>query len=235
MSRPGTLTVLLVLGGFASGAAAQEPNAASSANAGLDEVVRALVGDEWGVVPSSIVLEWGAARDRVVEPLSHVELVGTGARGSFVVRVGPPESVSAIRVRAGMAVQHSIAARRLPKGTVLVDADIGYVPGVAWGPPDAVDDVVEPGWVAQRTLARGDRLKTPSVRRALSVTSGSPVEIVWRRGSVALALPGVAAGNGTIGELVLVRSASGQRMRGIIVAPGVVDVTRGASSNTGGR
>lgn len=224
------LLFILALAVTVDATAAQGPTVEEAPSPDLDAVVQMLVGEEWGVAPSAIVLEWSVVRDEVVSS-ADVELVGTGARGSFVVRVADGHKTHAIRVRAGTSVSRPIAARRLPRGTVLSGSDIEFGSATSWGPPQAEDDIVAPGWVAQRTLARGDRLVTPAVRPALSVTSGSPVEIVWRRGTIALALPGTAAGNGTVGELVFVRSESGKRMRGIIVAPGVVDVTRGASSN----
>ena len=202
----------------------------------LDATVQALVADSWGVEPTSVVLEWSEAKDDVVGTPEHVELVGSGARGSFVVRLGGDERVSAIRIRAGLSVPVLVASRHLPRGTVLSQSDIQTTEDVAWGPPEAETDAAMPGWVTQRSLPRGARLEEPAVRPALSVTSGNPVEIVWRRGSISLVLPGTAAGNGSVGEQVRVRTDSGKRMRGIIIAAGVVDVTRGASiSPEGGR
>ena len=221
--------LLLCAAVLATGVEAQTSDAPEASE--LDATVQTLVAETWGIAPASVVLEWNGAREDVATGADQVELVGSGARGSFVVRVGPPSRQDAIRLRAGTAVRVPVASRHLPRGTVLSASDIEVTDGVSWGPPGVDEAEVVPGWVTQRTLTRGDRLVTPAVRPALSVMSGSPVEIVWRRGAISLALPGTAAGNGAIGEQVLVRSETGKRMRGIIVAPGVVDVTRGASSS----
>jgi len=231
--RPLALLVLSALP-LAAAVEAQTPEPADTGS--LDATVQALVADAWGVEPASVVLEWSDAKDDVVGSPADVELVGSGARGSFVVRIGDDGRGSAIRLRAGLSVPVLVASRHLPRGTVLSESDIQTTDDVAWGPPAVETSPAAPGWVTQRSLPRGARLEEPAVRPALSVTSGSPVEIVWRRGSISLALPGTAAGNGAIGEQVLVRSESGKRMRGLIIAAGVVDVTRGASiSPEGGR
>lgn len=233
MIRPFALLILTAVS-LATAVEAQLPESPDAAR--LDTRVQALVADAWGVEPSSVVLEWSESKDDVEGTPANVELVGSGARGSFVVRIGDEGTVSAIRLRAGLSVPVLVASRHLPRGTVLSESDIQMTDDVAWGPPEVETVAAMPGWVTQRSLPRGARLEEPAVRPALSVTSGNPIDIVWRRGTISLVLPGTASGNGAIGEHVLVRSESGKRMRGLIIAAGVVDVTRGASiSPEGGR
>jgi flagella basal body P-ring formation protein FlgA len=51
---------------------------------------------------------------------------------------------------------------------------------------------------------------------------------------VRLRLAGVAAGSGALGDQIYVRTESGKRMQGTIVAPGVVDVTAGGAQHIRG-
>ena len=78
-------------------------------------------------------------------------------------------------------------------------------------------------------VREGEALRTPAARPPLAVHTGKPVELVWRRNGVGVRAPGKAAGSGAVGAEVFVRTESGQRLRGVIVAPGVVNVTNGGN------
>ena len=87
-------------------------------------------------------------------------------------------------------------------------------------------------WVLHRPLKKGDPLKEPAVSAPDAVESGRPVEIVWRRGAVAVSLAGIALASGPTGSEVRVRTESGRHLRGVAQAPGVVVV--GSPNRSGG-
>ena len=64
----------------------------------------------------------------------------------------------------------------------------------------------------------------------VAVEAGRPVDIVWARPGIALKLRGRALGSAPLGREVYVRTESGERLRGVVRAPGVVDVTSGGSN-----
>ena len=105
---------------------------------------------------------------------------------------------------------------------------------LVWGPPTGAENDFEIGWVAQRTLEAGAVLTPPSVRPPLLVSAGRSVALVWQSGSVQVRVPGRAAGSGRLGEEVRVRTETGKRLSGVVVAPGVVDVTPTSARNAGG-
>lgn len=196
----------------------------------MDEVVEALVADEWGIEPDAVVLEWGSLGSSIPAADASIELLGSGSSGHWVARFDDADGgFSSIRLRAGHTSRRPVAARRITRGSVLSLDDIHRSESFVWGPPIPIDDPVQVGWVVQRVLGEGDPLVSPAVRAPLLVTSGGAVDIVWQSGAVRVRVSGTAAGSGGLGDEIRVRSANGKRMNGVIVAPGVVDVT-GASA-----
>jgi flagella basal body P-ring formation protein FlgA len=222
--QPSALLVLLAIG----------PLAPDSAWASAEALVRVQVAEAWSVAPDAVVLEWGPAGDTQPAPDAPVELVGSGAGGTWVARVGIAPDAVARRVRAGHRTVEAVAARRLERGRVLAADDIALEERVVWGPPRGDRTTALDGWVVQRVIERGDPLGRPAVRPPLAVASGSPVELRWQGGAVRLRLAGVAAGSGALGDQIYVRTESGKRMQGTIVAPGVVDVTAGGAQHIRG-
>jgi flagella basal body P-ring formation protein FlgA len=208
--------------------------AADSVWASAQAQVRARVAQAWSVAPDAVVLEWGPAGDTEPAPDAPVELVGSGAGGTWVARVGVAPGAVARRVRAGHRTAEAVAARRLERGSVVAADDIALEERVVWGPPRGDGTTALEGWVAHRVIERGDPLAHPAVRPPLAVASGSPVEVRWQGGAVRLRLAGVAGGSGALGEQIFVRTETGKRLRGTIVAPGVVDVTAAGAQNIRG-
>lgn len=241
-----TLTGTLVLLAAAMGAAAQE--VASSATRGaadgatmdasaattpdtaaLRKLALPLLARRWKVSPAQVVLELGAARsDWSPGPTAHAELLGTGARGQWVLRVwGSDGSNGSIRVRAGVRTRARVAARSLPRGHTLTTDDMAEAEEVQWGEPVEEEAQAVAGWVTRRVLKKGDALRPPAVAPPLAVRSGRPVSVVWRRDGVGLRVDGKAEGSAALGDQVLVRTESGKRLKGVVVAPDVVNVTTG--------
>ncbi|HSW31130.1 MAG TPA: flagellar basal body P-ring formation chaperone FlgA [Longimicrobiales bacterium] len=185
------------------------------------------VAERWGVDPAGVVLEWPAlAGSWPPEGATDVALVGNGAGGHWVVR-SDAAADPGVRVRAAVRRAVPRAARDLPQGHVLAEADVEAGQELAWGPPGADPAPSVVGWRTVRPLSAGEALRPPAAQPPLAVRPGEAVEVVWTRAGVSITLPGTAAGAAPVGGEVAVRTRDGRRLHGVARAPGVVDVTQG--------
>jgi flagella basal body P-ring formation protein FlgA len=192
------------------------------------EPVRVRVAAHWGVDLAQVVVELGdAPTARFLASWSDVALVGTGAGGHWVARPADGQGPG-IRIRAGVRTEVGVAARPLPRGHDVAPADVRQEMVVRWGPPPAAQPPAgRVGWRTLRMVAEGEALDPPAVQPPVAVEPGQVVELLWRRGGVAVRMEGTAAGRAAVGSEVVVRAGGGRRLRGVAVAPGVVDVTQG--------
>ncbi len=194
----------------------------------LEATTRDLIAARWGVAGSSLVIEWGAYSGDEPDLEGGLALVGSGSSGYWVVRFrlksGGPASV---RARAGLLTPRSVASRRLQRGEILTAEDMAVSTSVVWGAPRPSSLEPSEGWIVQRIIKLGEPLRVPAVRPPMAVVSGSVVELIWSKGAVGLQLLGTAAGSAVLGDTVFVRTESGRRLRGVAVAPGIVNVTWG--------
>lgn len=192
------------------------------------EAIRARVAAQWRVDPSMVVLELGeAVPARSSAAWSEVVLLGTGAGGHWVARPSDGQEAG-IRIRSGVLTPVEVAARALPRGHEVASADVRHEMVVRWGAPaGGQTSGSRVGWRTLRTLAQGEPLDPPAVQPPVAVEPGQVVEVLWRRGGVAVRMEGTAAGRAALGSEVVVRAGGGRRLRGVAVAPGVVDVTQG--------
>lgn len=202
----------------------------------LEERVVGQIADVWNVPAEEVFLEWGEYKGVIPAADAPITLVGNGSNGHWVVRVEVAESKAAsVRVRAGHLRAQAVAARRIARGEILAEGDIETTASVVWQAPDRnAPQRVQPGWEAQRVVEKGDVLRTPTVRPPFAVRLGARVEIVWARGPIELSVPGKAAESAVLGEDVLVRTDSGARIRGLVIAPGVVDISDALERTSGG-
>jgi flagella basal body P-ring formation protein FlgA len=181
----------------------------------------------WGVDGAAVVVELGPAGTVwPPEGARDVELVGSGSGGHWVVRSDVPGDPG-VRARVGVRVDVTVAARALPRGHVLDASDLSPGREVRWGPPGAHEVPVEPGWRTLGPVAEGAVLRAPVVQPPRVVHAGDAVVLRWRRGPVSVESAGTAAGAASVGGEVTVRTRNGDRLRGVVVAPGVVDITQG--------
>lgn len=193
--------------------------------------VRAEVAHRWQVEEDRIVLDFGRLTEAAVPSgTPSVELLGSGNGGHWIVRVASATGdVVSLHVRAGVETSLPVASRALSRGQKLTGLDMDTSTEVRWGAPAPDQETAEEGWVVQRMIRRGEALKAPAVQPPLAVESGHAVDIVWKRPGIAINLRGRALGSATLGREVFVRTESGERLRGVASAPGVVDVTPGGS------
>ena len=193
--------------------------------------LRELVSEQWQVAAESVALDFGSADGAPSDsPGLRLALLGSGSGGHWVLEATRKDGTrELVRFRAGVRQHVPVAARPLPRGTVLDLADMRITDEVRWGEPGSEPEWARPGWEVQRLLREGEALRAPSVRAPYAVQSGRPVRILWERGRLGLQVQGKAAGSAPVGDEVFVRTESGQRLRGVVVAPGVVNVTQGGS------
>ncbi len=119
-----------------------------------------------------------------------------------------------------------VAARPLPNGRVLTEADLGtqvmeltqLPPGVLTDVREAVGKTLTVGAAAGHPL-RGDMLRAPLVIR-----QGQRVRLIAQGQGFRVTSEGKALGNAAAGETVQVRAPSGQVVTGVARADGAVDV-----------
>jgi flagella basal body P-ring formation protein FlgA len=196
--------------------------------------VAAVIGDAWGVDASELRLEWGRlpADARWPEGTS-CRLLGSGAEGWYAVVLQSPGAVAtSFRVRAGLLDTVWVAARSLASGSRLEEGDIRAELLPSWGPPRRdVDARPREGWETRRSVAPGEPLRWPAVAPPTWIVAGETVEIAWSRGSVRVALSGLALNSAREGEPVRVRvPGRPDPLRGTAVAEGRVALGPGRSS-----
>ncbi len=208
--------------------AAESTSTAATVPIALFTQVRAAVAQRWGVAPESLDLQWGPLPAELTGqelPFDGVELSGTGAAGYWIATVPTALGFGRVRLRAGTWTVRQVAARQLERETILTEVDMRAEEIFEWGAPSGPADWVEPGWITHRLIQEGSPLEAPAVTPPAAVVSGQPVDIIWQKGTVSLRLRGQAAGTAALGEQVLVRTGSGQRLLGVVQGPGLVNVT----------
>jgi flagella basal body P-ring formation protein FlgA len=187
--------------------------------------VATAVSRAWGVDTTGLVLAWGNGSLADVPDSCAFRLLGNGDAGWFAVSFEPPgRPARALRLRVGIAGRRLVAARTLRPGVRLVAGDIREESRVEWGPP-ASDAEAEgepgPGWLVRRTIAAGEPLDPIRVAPPPVIEAGQPVRVLWRQGSVSVALEGTAMNEAAIGGTIRVRFPDRSRtITGTVTAPG---------------
>lgn len=193
------------------------------------QAVRGALAERWGVVPESLVLEWGTPRGGEIPPdFQEVELVGSGKDGRWVVSFRSreePRDARSVLLRAGVTTSVPVATSSLERGTTLSGEDMAMESRVHWGPLPSSSDLCQEGWVVQRRIRSGEALLFPAVRPPLLVVSGRPVQAIWSNGRVTLTVQATAVGSGALGERVFVRTEAGTRLDGVVQGSGEVLVS----------
>jgi flagella basal body P-ring formation protein FlgA len=115
-----------------------------------------------------------------------------------------------------------VAAHAIARGTTLTADDIEFRDSSTRTRIDS--SRVAPGWTTRRTIAAGEVLRAPAVEPPIAVGANQSVEVEWTEQNVRLTVRGVAARNASLGERVPVRTESGHRIEGTVVAVGRVRI-----------
>lgn len=144
-----------------------------------------------------------------------------------VTCLGPAHWVVYIPVRVQVTARYLRTTRQLAPGQplgsddfTLVDGDLSELPaGTLTDPAQALGRPLRLGLGAGQPL-RGEQLITP-----LAVRQGQTVRLVARGSGFAVSSEGTALANASEGNTVPVRTASGQTIKGIARAGGVVEIS----------
>ena len=142
--------------------------------------------------------------------------------------LGPSSWTVYVPVQVRVAGDYLIAARTLPAGYVLGaddivtrSGDLGSLPAnIITDEKQAIGKTVRNGFAAGQAL-RGDLLIAP-----LAVLQGQTVRTVARGPGFSVSSEGRALNNAAEGQLVQVRTPSGQTVSGVARANGVVEISQ---------
>jgi flagellar basal body P-ring formation protein FlgA len=114
----------------------------------------------------------------------------------------------------------AVAARAIPRGTVLTEDDITYVVGPASPQPvAAAANQVQPGWVARRLVKPGEPLRAPAVAPPIVLTANQTVDVLYADHDIQITIRGVVTKDAALGERVTVRTSDGHHLDGVVTGP----------------
>lgn len=197
--------------------------ATSVSGAPIGPWLRAEIARRWAVAPARVELDWGDTPARIQDrPSADAELVG-GAADQWVLTLpaDADDGPRRVLIRAGVLRATPVATRELDRTAELGPDDVSWTDQVEWGPPQppAPDPI---GQRAQRRIRTGEALLAPAVGPGPWVESRAPVEVVFQKGRVTIALRGTALADALPGERVHVRLEDGRRVQGRATGPGLV-------------
>ncbi|MGQ0766196.1 MAG: flagellar basal body P-ring formation chaperone FlgA [Gemmatimonadota bacterium] len=185
---------------------------------GADSVVRALLAERLAVRPEAIV--FGRA------PVSPAGWQFCGLdedRGLWTVRFCDGSGADTVlQTRVGVAKMVPVAARRLPRGTVLTESDISVARVVDWDSHRPSDPLEVKGWVTRRIIRQGERLREPALTPAPAVRAGDTVLLLAGGPGFRLSITGTATADARPGRAIAIRLGTGRVVTGTVVGPGTL-------------
>lgn len=144
---------------------------------------------------------------------------------SLSVRCG--ETRRFVQTDVQVTGRYWVAARTIPRGTVLSAADLQQKEGrLDTLPPRTLQNEQQvQGAVALRAINIGQPLTLSMVRRAWQVQAGQEVQVMAGGNGFNVSSAGKAMNNAAIADNVRVRMASGQVVSGTVAADGTVHLT----------
>lgn len=131
-------------------------------------------------------------------------------------------ALSAGVARAQEVAKAPVAARDLPRGTVLTPDDLEYREISSSGAGSV--RFAELGWVTRSVIRKGDALRYPLVQPVALVSVGDSVDVLIHQGLVTLRVRGQARGSAGAGESLRVRLGTGRIVEGVVDGPGTVEI-----------
>jgi flagella basal body P-ring formation protein FlgA len=154
-----------------------------------------------------------------------------GAGPSTAPRIAPGAVASSVSLPVAGSDTVLVAARELPRGTVLRATDMDTVVTASDSPSGSRPSsttaraaMPDEGWVVRRLVHKGEPLRAPAVAPPPLILAGSPVSLVWNVGGLRVTRAGTAVGPAHAGETVVVRVDAKRRFIGVATAPGTVTV-----------
>lgn len=109
-----------------------------------------------------------------------------------------------------------VAARLLPRGTVLTERDIALTPATNASATTPIDTAARAGWVTRRLVRAGEVLRAPAVAPAPLFHANHPVRFLVQRDGFQLSLDGVAVIAASLGDTIPVRLGAKRRLSGVV-------------------
>jgi flagella basal body P-ring formation protein FlgA len=192
------------------------PAAAATANRRVvDAVVQYLRQQVSTDVPWTVEVELDPSHARLVADSGRaISVIGgappwTGLQ-RFELTIDAPEGATRLplEIQVGISPAVVVAARSLPRGTVIHAADVelqhGAAPDQRSDVFDSIDKVV--GRETTRAIPKGKAFQQESVRSPLLVRRGDAVTVYARNSGICVRTLGRARDDGSLGELVAVES-----------------------------
>ncbi|MBI1319545.1 MAG: flagellar basal body P-ring formation protein FlgA [Candidatus Hydrogenedens sp.] len=160
-------------------------------------------------------------------PSPHFTYAGSGSFTGTVNIDGEPQRTITVRADIQPYVAVVVAARDIPRGSMVGPADIELrkealaqtSDGAMFDPADVL------GMVAKKTIFPGQMLDRRYIEQRLLVRRNETVDVVVRAGSVQLHARAVAKMDGREGDLIVcVNPQSKEQMQGIVLPDGTVRV-----------
>jgi len=124
-------------------------------------------------------------------------------------------TVALLTLAPRFVAAQALAARELPRGTVIAVADV--VGDTATARPIA-------GWVTRRVVKKGEPLREPAISPAPVVTNGETVLLRATVEGITVSRSATALADGAIGAAVRVRLSSQRTVNAIVTGPATVRI-----------
>lgn len=158
-------------------------------------------------------------------------LQGNGSHGGRVtVKVrctGTRPWAVYVTAKVNIVMPVAVAARSLPRGTLLHSEDISLeTRNIASLPRGYVTDISRIEQLEiKRPLRPGDLIRLPNLAQPTAIHRGDEVAIEANTGAISVVMPGEAMSDGRIGQQISVRNRKSSRIiKARVVAPGRVQV-----------
>ena len=201
--------------------------------ADVERVAEAFVRAQTANLPGRVVIQLAPLEARPgLTRCENVEAyvpAGTRLWGNSTVGVRctkPQKWTLFIPVQVQVWADVAVSAHALTRGQTLSAADIvtqnldlAQLPHRVFTDPDALI-----GKMVSSQVAGGTPLRADMLRAATVILQGQTVRVVFTGEGVSVSSEGRALGNAGVGEPLQVRMASGKVIKGIVKAPGTVEV-----------
>lgn len=200
----------------------------------LEDTVRDYVARQTGDLPGKVKLTIDpldpATRLAPCQALAASHPAGTRLWGKSTVTVnclGPAHWVVYVPVRVQVVASYLRTARQLPPGQPLTSDDFSVVQGdLSELPAGTLTDPAQAlGRPLRLGLGAGQPLRDSQLVTPLAIRQGQTVRLIARGSGFAVSSEGTALANAADGGSVVVRTASGQTIKGIARAGGLVEVS----------
>lgn len=141
--------------------------------------------------------------------------------------LGPSNWTLYVPVQVSVTGNYLVSSRNMPSGTLVTAGDFTVRSGDLSALPNSI--LTDPGQAVGKTLKNGitsgQPLRSDLLIAPLAVQQGQNVKMVSRGPGFSVSSDGKALNNATEGQIVQVRTASGQTVSGIARSGGIIEIS----------